>query len=217
MIKALIFDFDGVLVMSEEPRFKVLQSIAKRHDAIITEDHFKDLVGRTTKNFLAHHFADLPTASVTAICNDFKREFKDRIIDHVTPIVATTNFIRSYNGPLDLAVASGSDVKVLETMLRHLGIRDQFAHVLGKEHVTSHKPDPAVYKLALSKLGIEAEECLIIEDSISGVTAALGAGIKTYVFLNGLNNVSMFDDLAVAGFISQQSEITALTQSNLTV
>ena len=210
MIKALIFDFDGVLVMSEEPRFKVLQSIAKRHDAVITDDHFKDLVGRTTKNFLAHHFAELPAASVAAICNDFNHEFKDKIIDHVTPIAATTDFVRSYTGPLTLAVASGSDVKVLETMLRHLGIRDRFAHVFGKEHVTSHKPDPAVYKLALSELGVNPAECLIIEDSISGVTAALGAGVKTYVFLNGLNDVSMFANLPVAGFISQPAEIAAL-------
>ena len=210
MPKALIFDFDGVIVMSEHARFQALQKIAARYGVIIEPSHFNELVGTTTKNFLRNFFSDIEEATQSNIQNNFNGEFKDRIIDHVTPIAPTYDFLTGYDGLVPLAVASGSDVKVLTTMLRHLGLYDKFEFILGKEHVTNHKPHPAVYLLATQKLRLYPSECVVIEDSVAGATAAVAAGIPVYILLNGVNEADHFLSLPIAGFLKNTGDIAGL-------
>src|SRR4051812_3790903 len=99
MPKALIFDFDGVIVLSEQARFRVLQQIAQRYNVHIHDDLFKDIIGRTTKYFFSASLPDLDKTVLDKILIDYTREYKDKIVDHVIPIIATTDFIRAYTGP----------------------------------------------------------------------------------------------------------------------
>ncbi|MDB5168836.1 MAG: family hydrolase [Candidatus Saccharibacteria bacterium] len=208
MPKALLFDFDGVIVLSEHPRFKIMQRIARDNGLEIPDDYFKKLVGTTTRNFFATYFSSLDPEVTEQIIRDYSAEFKDNIIDHVTPVRDTTEFIKQYRGNLVLGVVSGNDTKVLHVMLEHLGLKDRFSLILGKEHVTTHKPNPAVYILAAKQLGLEPKDCIAIEDSVSGVSAGTSAGLEVYVFLNGLNDQSEFDHLPIAGFVRSAQDIT---------
>ena len=210
MPKALIFDFDGVIVLSEEARLKVMQQIALRHNFVIPEDHLHVLVGTTTQNYLTANFPRLSEADRQAIQQDFNAEFKDKVVDHMMPISATCDFIKKYDGPVPMCVASGSDIKVLETMLKHIGIAHKFQHVFSKEHVTKSKPHPEIYQLTAHTLGVAPEDCLVIEDSVSGVTAAIAAAIPVYVFLNELNSKEQFASLPISGFVSTTRDIEAL-------
>jgi len=102
---------------------------------------------------------------------------------------------------LKLAVASGSGIAILETLLKHLGIFEKFTCIVGKEHVTKHKPDPEVYILTASQLGCSIQDCIVIEDTVVGAQAAINAGMSVYVFLNVVNSKSEFNDINVAGFL----------------
>lgn len=207
MPKALIFDFDGVIVLSEQARFRALQQIAQRYDVQIDNDLFKGIIGRTTKNFFSASLPDVDKTVLDKIVADIQKEYKDKIVDHVTPITATTDFIREYTGSKLLAVASGSTVAVLDTVLRHIGIFDKFTCVVGQEHVTNHKPDPEVYNLTARQLGCSGADCIVIEDTVVGAAAAISAGMSVYIFLNGLNSRAEFKGIKVAGFLETAKQI----------
>lgn len=207
MSKALIFDFDGVIVLSEQARFGVLQRIAQRHGVTIEDDLFNDIVGRTTKYFFSNSLPDVDQSVLDKILVDNQREYKDKIVDHVVPIAPTTDFIKNYIGHKQLAVASGSTTVVLHTVLNHLGVLEKFTCIVGQEHVTKHKPDPEVYNLAASQLGCVNFDCIVIEDTVIGAQAAIGAGMSVYILLNGVNNRADFDDVNVAGFLETLEEL----------
>lgn len=207
MAKALIFDFDGVLVLSECARFHAIQQLAQRYDVEIHDELFKNIIGRTTNDFFRLILPDLDQEILQKILNDLQREYRDKIVDHVTPVAVTTDFIRTYNGNKKLAVASGSGIVVLETVLRHLGIFEKFSCIVGKEHVTKHKPDPEVYTQTARQLGCSVQDCVVIEDTVVGAQAALNAGMSVYVFLNGVNSTAEFDDLNVSGFLETTEQI----------
>lgn len=207
MPKALIFDFDGVLVLSEDVRFRILQNIAQRYGVQIDSDLFEYIIGRTTKYFFKTSLPNVDETVLDKILADNQTEYKDKIVDHVIPIPATINFIMGYKGPKLLAVASGSTTAVLDRVLNHLGVIEKFACVTGQEHVTKHKPDPEVYNLTASKLGCSVEDCLVIEDTVVGAQAAISAGMKVYILLNGVNSKAAFNDISVSGFLETPEQI----------
>jgi len=207
MIKALIFDFDGVLVMSEHARFNVLQTMAKRHGLDIGSEFFSNIVGRTTKDFFKFNFPTLDEGTLQSIITDYTAEYKDKIVDHVTPIAFTNDFIRKYSGDKVLAVTSGSDTKIIELLLSHLGLRDKISCVVGKEHVAKHKPDPQAYLFTAEQLGLQPETCVVFEDTAVGAEAAIKAGMQVYAVLNGLNSEADFNSLSVSGYIKGYEDL----------
>ena len=201
MTKALIFDFDGVIVLSEQARFRVLQQSAQKYDVQIDDDLFNEMVGRTTTYFFANSLPHVNEGILDKIRSDYTKEYKDKIVDHVVPVAVTTDFIRNYDGSRLLAVASGSTKTALDTVLTHLEIHDKFACIVGQEHVTHHKPDPEVYNLTASQLGCSSQDCIVVEDTVLGAQAAIAAGMKVYIFLNGVNSRAEFDGVNVTGFL----------------
>jgi len=79
---------------------------------------------------------------------------------------------------LRLAVASSSPLTHVGAMLDQAGLRTRFEVLATGEEVTAHKPDPAVYRLALDRLGVRPGEAMAFEDTAHGVTAARGAGLR---------------------------------------
>ncbi len=207
MIKALIFDFDGVLVLSEKARFRVLRSIAQRHGLEIEENLFSKIVGRTTKNFFRLNFPALDTKTFEKIIVDYEVEYKDKIVDHVTPIAFTNDFIRNYNGGKVVAVTSGSQAHIIEKLLLHLGLKGKIKCVVGQEHVTNHKPDPEAYVYTAQQLNLPPNACLVFEDTAVGAEAALLAGMQVYAVLNGVNSKTDFESLPVKGFIASTQDL----------
>lgn len=217
MIKALIFDFDGVLVLSEKARFTVLQSMAQRHGLVIDKELFSKIVGRTTKNFFNQNFPALDPGTFEKIITGYEAEYKDKIVDHVTPIVFTNDFIRNYSGDKVLAVTSGSQTHIIEKLLVHLGIKDKISCVVGQEHVTNHKPDPEAYIYTAQQLNLPSQVCLVFEDTAIGAEAALSAGMQVYAVLNGINSKSDFKSLPVMGFISSIQDLKNAESSVLSL
>lgn len=205
--KAIIFDFDGVIVLSEQARFSALQALGKRYGILITDDLFKKIIGRTTRDFFEINFPDLDPDKLQELMHDYQAEYKDKVVDHVVPIAFTNEFIRNYEGGKVLAVASGSDTQVLDTLLKHLGLHDKFALIIGKEHVTKHKPDPEAYLYTAEELGLSPDECVVIEDTAVGAGAANNAGMKVFALLNGVNDREDFKSVTIEGYIADLKQL----------
>jgi HAD superfamily hydrolase (TIGR01509 family) len=84
-----------------------------------------------------------------------------------------------------IALASGSPLEAIESVTRRLGIRDHFAVVLSSESVKRGKPHPDVFLAAAEKLAVPPQQCLVFEDSLIGIEAALAAGMRVFAIPSG--------------------------------
>lgn len=209
--KTIIFDFDGVIVLSSKPRFDALQKAAKRHGLSIKDDLFIKSIGRITVDFMDQNFPNLDGDTLKAILDDYNMEYKDRIIDHTTPIAFTNDFIREYEGKNTFAIASTNSVATMTVILQHLGLYHYFKLVAGRESASQLKPHPEIYLHTAHMLGVDPSTCIVVEDSPTGALAAKRAGMQVYGLLNGTNSQADFHEVEVFGFLATLSELkTAL-------
>ena len=98
---------------------------------------------------------------------------------HVEPITGIIEFISDLkqNG-VKLGVATSAPYANLELILSKVNIREKLGSILASEDVKKHKPDPEVYLKSAANLGVTPDQCLVFEDSFSGVSAALNAGMR---------------------------------------
>lgn len=206
MFKAIIFDFDGVLALSEEPRFKVIQQIAEYHGVVIENNKIKQMVGKTTLTFLTDIFTKKEKSLIPLIVHDYEKEFKENIIKYVKPLYFSVNFIKNYHGPLLFAIASMNSCKVITKLTNHFGIFNKIKLIVAKEDVRKHKPNKEIYVKTAEQLNILANECIVVEDTPIGVRAGLNANMRCYVIINGLNNKEEFSGLPISGFIMSERD-----------
>jgi HAD superfamily hydrolase (TIGR01509 family) len=205
--KALIFDFDGVIGSSERSRFIVFQKAFAENGITLPETAFMQMIGHTTQDFLYDISVDeLTDEKKNAIRTYYNKAYKGNVKSHIKPNIPVVRFIKNYDGTLPLAIASGSDKAILMQMVKLFGIEGKFAAIVGKEDVMKYKPHPETYLTAAEKLGVKPEECIVIEDSLVGVLAALAAGTYCYVYLNGVNSKEMFSHVPVKGFIQMETD-----------
>lgn len=210
MIKALIFDFDGVLVSSEGPRFRAIQAIAAKHDVIIADSAIKVAFGKTTANFLTEVLAEDEQPLIETLIKEFRNDYVANITNHVQPIDFTVAFIRDYQGTLPIAIASMSSRIAIESLLKHFGIFEKVKLIVSRDEVTNHKPDPEIYLKTANDLNVTPQDCIVFEDTVVGVQAGQQAGMKCCVVLNGLNQKEHFEDMKIAAFVSSEEEMEAV-------
>lgn len=187
---ALIFDFDGVLLESE---FKanvqlaeLLTDLGHRHTAAEAIRHYTGLAG---EDFIA--------AVERRIGARLPAEFHDRIREKsvralkegIEAVVGAVDFVRSLPAELPKAVASSSSTRWIRGHLDHLGLADAFGeHVYsGREHVTRGKPAPDIYVFAASRLGVDIDRSVILEDSEVGARGALASGATVIGLAAGMH------------------------------
>lgn len=207
MAGAIIFDFDGVIVLSSKPRFDALQKVARRYMVEIDDALFVKSIGRTTEDFMRQNFPDLDNNKFEKVLADYRTEYKDKVINYTVPVPFTNEFIRTYKGDCSLAVASANSVSTLRVLLGHLRLDQQLSLIVGREHVSEQKPHPAIYLHTAEKLGLDPSACVVIEDSSVGVLAANRAGMRVYGLLNGTNARADFDSVRVEGFLATLPEL----------
>jgi beta-phosphoglucomutase len=211
MQKALIFDFDGVLGFSDVPRFNILRELCAKRGLDLTDEHFPKMTGKTTQSLLPEFFPETDPAITQEIFEEFRDWKANNVEKIVEPVPTTVNFVKNYQGETWLAIASMNSAATITQLIKHFGIGDAFKAIVTRDEVTHHKPNPEVYLKTAEMLGLPPENCIVIEDTILGATAALNAGMACYVLLNGFNTREEFEGVGIAGFITESSDLEALT------
>lgn len=206
LIQALIFDFDGVLVSSDVYRFNTVQPIAAKYGILLGEELIKPMRGKTTANMLQELIPESPDI-INSIVNEYKKVQAENSTQFVAPIDFTVQFIRQYQGDLPIAVASMSSRETIARLTKYFGIFDKFSHITGREEVTKHKPDPEVYLKTAATLKVDPSSCMVFEDTVIGVQAALSANMNCSVVLNNLNDPSEFANLPIHSFVSSAQDL----------
>ncbi len=180
-LKAILFDMDGVLVDSEEYIFEAARLMFAEHGVIVQPQDALPFVGTGENSYISG--IGRANGFEVEIERDKARTYQ--IYGEIThgklkPLPGTASFIQQckLNG-LKLAVASSADRIKIEINLREIGIpADTFDAIVSGEDVERKKPFPDIYLLAAQKLGMQPEDCLVVEDAVSGVKAAKAAGAK---------------------------------------
>ena len=175
---ALIFDFDGVIADSEAIANTVLAEIVTGLGHPTTLDQS---LARYSGSRWDEVIAEIEAAIGKPLPSDFSGQLKlatlDRFRMDLKEVSGATNFIRRFSH-IPRCIASSSSIDRLQLCLSVLELEAEFgAHVFSADMVARGKPHPDIFLFAAGKLGVNPDECLVIEDSAGGIKAAVAAGM----------------------------------------
>lgn len=192
MLRAIIFDFDGILVDSEPLIFRLTQQMAAREGWTVTEDdYYVNYLALDDRGVVEHlyqsHGRPVDSKRRDELIAWKFRAYQEIIRDGLPPMPGAVAFVQQVAARFQLAIASGSLRSEIEHLLGKLGLREKFAALATADDCAQSKPDPEVFLKALARLQelpvfpsspLTAAECLAIEDAPLGVVAAHAAGMK---------------------------------------
>ena len=216
MLRAIIFDFDGIIVDSEPIIMKLTHEMAAHEGwAVSEEEYYRDYLALDDRGIVEHLFTShgrpVDHARVEELVN-WKSKVYGNIIENGLPTLpGAVDFVRQAAKTWPLAIASGSARSEIEHLLGKLGLRDCFRIIASADDCKRSKPDPEVYLKALAGLNtltefqqdpLQSSECLAIEDAPGGIDAAHGAEIRCL----GLAHSRAAENLAHADWAFQGFE-----------
>lgn len=192
LLRALIFDFDGILVNSEPLIFKLTQEMAAMEGWTITEeDYFRNYLALDDRGIVERLYRSHGRAVNRQRRDELIawkcRAYAEAIRDGLPALPGAVEFVRQAAARYPLAIASGSLRSEIEHLLGKLGLREAFPVLVTADDCEKSKPEPEVFLKALAGLNrlptfqkepLKASECLAIEDAPAGVRAAHAAGMK---------------------------------------
>lgn len=178
---AVVFDMDGVIVDSNPAHKLALIEFSHQHGYDLTDDEMKaKIYGRTNKDWIPNLLGNSLTEEQILQYEDEKESLFRKIYESdIKPVNGLVPFLRQldeYNVPR--AIATSAPRANVDFTLEKTGIGSFFQTILDESHVTVGKPHPEIYLKTAEALGLPPGQCIVIEDSISGVEAARRAGCK---------------------------------------
>ncbi len=183
MIRALVFDFDGLILDTETPLIDAYGAVHAAHGVPFDRTVFIHNVGHADYAFDPWH--GFSPHSDRAALETERRAIKDRLLlqQPILPgIVALLDAARTRQ--LHVGLASNSEHSWVEPHLTRLGLHDRFEFFACREDAPSPKPEPDLYKLVLNRFGLRGREAIAFEDSHSGSLAAKRANLWTVAIPN---------------------------------
>jgi HAD superfamily hydrolase (TIGR01509 family) len=184
-IQLIIFDCDGVLVDSEILSQRVLLSMLEKLGVKVSEDYFH-------RHFLGYNF-EYVTAKVLAdfsvtLTSEFRQSYRSALIEVFATELKPTMHLTWLLSQLTVktcVATSGSPEKV-KSSLHYTELEDYFTgHVFTSSEVKNGKPAPDLFLHAAKTMGVAPENCLVIEDSNAGISAALAANMQVIRYAGG--------------------------------
>ena len=196
MLKAVIFDFDGVITDSEILHLRAFnQSLIPYGIEISTKDYYTNYLGFSDfdcyKILIDKGLLKIDEQQIGEIIGRKSKIFEELTKTEGRTIEGVQEFLQMLKqNNIPMAICSGSLLAEIEIMLRESGLRHFFAAIVSAEQVQNGKPHPEGFLLSLQKLNetcqspIAANECIVIEDSQWGLKAGKDAGMHTVAVTN---------------------------------
>lgn len=175
---AVIFDMDGLMLDSERAILESLRAAALDHRADIDPDWWLCLIGHTEavcRARLGAHIGDVATDALLANGHARYVAMAEAGLPHRPGVVALLELLVAHDIPR--AVATSTRSPLAQRKLEAAGLSKYFDVVCTSSDVAHPKPAPDVYLLAAERIGVPPAQCLVLEDSPTGVRAALAAGM----------------------------------------
>jgi len=209
MIKAILLDFNGVIIDDEPLQMQAYQEILKDDGIDLTEEEYYSSMGMDDKTFIETAYRrgekEISAERIREI-NDVKTAKWREIVDKEIPLFGgVENFVKKMDKEFALGIVSMARREEIEYVLEKTGMRESFSVIVSAEDITNCKPNHECYHKAFNLIDawrtsagsnpIVHGDCLVIEDSPQGIMAGKKAGLKTL----GVTNTVSADELRRAG------------------
>lgn len=178
--KAVIFDMDGTLVNNMNFHQQAWIDFLKTYNVSITEEEFHEKNHGTITEVVPRFFSKkLSFEEIIRLGQEKEQLYRDLYRPYLKPIDGLLDFLAKLKkANTRIGLATAGDIPNIDFTIDGLGIRHYFSAITGSEEVKRGKPDPEVYLLTASKMNIDPANCLVVEDTISGIKAGLAAGMQ---------------------------------------
>jgi HAD superfamily hydrolase (TIGR01509 family) len=188
MIRAIVFDFDGLILDTEEPVYRSWLEVYEAHGEDLPFERWVQIVGSTTAGFHPQHHLE------ERLGRSLSQEVLDRRIGRRTEMILAQEVLpgvvrrleEAKGMGLKIGLASSSTSDWVEGHLARLGILESFDCLRCRDQVANPKPEPDLYLAVLECLGVTASEAIAIEDSPNGIHAAKRAGLRCVAIPNSI-------------------------------
>lgn len=172
---------DGVICHTNPFHSMAFKSFFAKRDMQPTEEEFAEhMYGKSNSYIMSHFFGRKIEGEELLQLEDEKESlFREIYAEKIDPIAGYLEFLDSIKAKnIPTGVATSAPLANLELIAKKLSLLNKMESVLASENVSKHKPDPEVYLKSADNLNVSPKNCIVFEDSFSGVTAALNAGMK---------------------------------------
>jgi beta-phosphoglucomutase-like phosphatase (HAD superfamily) len=219
MLKAIIFDFDGVIADTEPLHLKAFQLTLEEDGITLSEEEYNDnYLAYDDKTFFKELLKDRNIEHDGDIVSDYinrkSGHFNNVLRGNILILEGVPDFISKISGKYPLSIGSGALRDEIVEILESVDLKKHFDIIVSADEVVNCKPDPEVYLKVLGQLNesdgaqISADECLVIEDSISGIKAAHSAGMKCLAITNSYSA----EDLSKAELVTDSLKSVSISQ-----
>jgi beta-phosphoglucomutase len=209
MIKAILFDFNGVIIDDEPIQMKAYQEILGREGVVFTEDDYYSCLGMDDKTFVEEAYRrakkEPETNKVLEATLAKTAKWRELIADELPLFDGVVDFIKKMANDFALGIVSMAKREEIEFVLEKAGLRECFSIIVSAEDVSNCKPHPECYlkgfnaldsyRIRQQHLPMVHGECLVIEDSPPGIMSAKSARLKAL----GVTNTVSAEALRAAG------------------
>jgi beta-phosphoglucomutase len=180
MRAAFLFDMDGVIIDSNPFHKIALKAFCKKYGHDLDEEQLRNKIyGRTNKDWIANVFGSLESTQLKKYADEKEELFRKIYEQDIRPVAGLPEFLAKLEAmKIDRAIATSAPIENVVFTLEKTKLGRYFTTILDESHVTRGKPDPEIYVKTAAALGYKPEDCIVIEDSLSGVQAGKTAGCK---------------------------------------
>ncbi|MBV9957201.1 MAG: HAD family phosphatase [Acidobacteria bacterium] len=205
MIKAILFDFNGVIIDDEAIQLRVYQDILRADDVSMTEEDYYGSLGMDDATFVRAAYEragrEISAEQLDELI-ERKTDAHRQLIEAELPLFpGVVTFIKAAGRHFTLGVVSMARRVEIDHVLERAGLAKVFDAIVSAEDVEACKPDPACYNRGFllldearrkdGRLNISPHECLVIEDSPPGIQSAREAGMKTLGVTNTVRDTAL--------------------------
>jgi len=204
---AFVFDMDGVIVDTNPYHKIALQKFAAKHGYSLSEEELiKKIYGRTNKEWIPNLFErNLSAEEVAHYGEEKEKMFRDLYEKDIHEVKGLTDFLeQATQRDIKMAIGTSAPRSNVDFIVEKTGIGKFFPVILDESHVTYGKPNPEIYINCAAALKFPPSQCIVFEDSLSGVAAGRAAGSQVV----GVATTHTAQELATKIVIKDFTEIT---------
>lgn len=177
---ALVFDMDGVIVDSNPYHKKALQQFCAQHGYSLSEAELRQRIyGRTNREWITNLMGPLPEDVLARYAEEKEALYRDLFAPAIRPVAGLPAFLEALAAAgYPCAIGTSAPRSNVDFTLQRTGLAHYFPVILDDRFVAHSKPHPEIYLKCAEALALPPAQCLVLEDSLSGVEAAQRAGCK---------------------------------------
>ena len=191
--KAVIFDFDGLLFNTERPFLDAIRKVLHQKGIVLQDRDYINMDLQNGTSVLEHFLEIGLLDNIDHLQAEIYAEY-DRLLDQgVKEMPGAKEIVTQLFGKYKLAIASSSKRTFINKVLRNHGLSEKFDVIISRENTRHLKPDPECLRLILRQLHLQADECVLIEDTVRGLKAAKALGMRCIIVPNELTIGAAFE------------------------